>query len=108
MPKQEHGQVVETAIQARGARTHGAQRGAGLESWPGRGSLRGGLFPVFQNLTSLIASAGQRRVDGLGHDRSRSTGAFRAKYVPKRVIAAQTAYQRCVRHRTYGDMVGDV
>jgi hypothetical protein len=50
MPKQENGQVVETAIEARGAergaRTHGAQR-VDLEPWLGGGSLRGDLFRVF-------------------------------------------------------------
>jgi hypothetical protein len=109
MPKQEHGQVVETAIEARARsadpRCATCWSGALAWSWqPSRWSISCISKPNQFNWHL----AGQRRVDGLGHDRSRSTGASRAKYVPKRVIAAQTAYQRCVRHRTYDDTVGDV
>jgi hypothetical protein len=53
MPKQENGQIVETAIEARGAERGPTMRN-GLEPWPGGGSLRGDLFRVLKNLNSVV------------------------------------------------------
>jgi hypothetical protein len=52
MLKQENRQVVETAIEARGAERGPTVRNVlvwslGLEPWSGGSSLRGGLFRVF-------------------------------------------------------------
>jgi hypothetical protein len=85
MPEQDHGQVVGTEVEARGAGrgawTYDAQP-VGLEPWADRGSLRSGLFLVFQNLTNLTASCWSAVSRGVLHDRSPSTGCFRAKCIP--------------------------
>jgi hypothetical protein len=75
MPKREDGQVVETAVEARGAEEHGPTNVSIWALGLVVAALRSGIFPVFQNLTNLTASCWSAV---MSRPRLRSRSCFRA------------------------------